>query len=211
LVPLVVSLVFLALVAAYPFLEAWVTGDKREHHVLDRPRNAPTRTAIGAAGVTFYGVLWAAASTDLIATFFQMSLNQVLTAMQIMLILGPIFAYVVTKRTCLSLQRKDREIVLHGRETGRIVRLPHGEYIEVHEPLDKYEMYKLVDFKDYRPTIVRPNEKGKITIGSRVRSALSRIYFEDRISPVTQTELDEAQAHSHAPAIAQDKSQQLTK
>jgi ubiquinol-cytochrome c reductase cytochrome b subunit len=212
LVPLVVSLVFLALVAIYPFVEAWVTGDKREHHVLDRPRNAPTRTGIGAAGVTFYGVLWAAASTDLIATFFQMSLNQVLTFMQVLLIVGPIVAYLVTKRTCLSLQRKDREIVLHGRETGRIVRLPHGEYIEVHEPLDKFEMYKLVDFKDYRPTAVVPNKKGKITLGSRLRAAISRIYFEDRISPVTQTELNEAQAHDHSPAVASNEQQeQLTK
>jgi len=57
LLPLVISLVFLAAVAIYPFIENWVTGDKREHHVLDRPRNAPTRTAIGAAGVTFYAVL----------------------------------------------------------------------------------------------------------------------------------------------------------
>jgi ubiquinol-cytochrome c reductase cytochrome b subunit len=211
LIPLVGSLVFLALVAVYPFIEAWVTADKREHHVLDRPRNAPTRTAIGAAGVTFYGVLWAAASTDLIATFFQLSLNQVLVSMQVILLVGPIFAYIVTKRTCLSLQRKDREIVLHGRETGRIVRLPHGEYIEVHEPLDKYEMYKLVDFKDYRPTIVRPNEKGKITVGTRIRSALSRIYFEDRISPVSQTELDQAQAHDHSPAIEGTKQDQLSK
>jgi ubiquinol-cytochrome c reductase cytochrome b subunit len=211
LIPLVGSLVFLGLVAVYPFIEAWVTADKREHHVLDRPRNAPTRTAIGAAGVTFYGVLWAAASTDLIATFFQMSLNQVLVSMQIMLIVGPTFAYIVTKRTCLSLQRKDREIVLHGRETGRIVRLPHGEYIEVHEPLDKYEMYKLVDFKDYKPTIVRPNEKGKITVGTRIRSALSRIYFEDRISPVSKTELEKAQAHDHSPAIEATKQDQLSK
>jgi ubiquinol-cytochrome c reductase cytochrome b subunit len=157
-------------------------------------------------------VLWAAASTDLIATFFQMSLNQVLVSMQIMLIVGPIFAYIVTKRTCLSLQRKDREIVLHGRETGRIVRLPHGEYIEVHEPLDKYEMYKLVDFKDYKPTIVRPNEKGKITVGTRIRSALSRIYFEDRITPVSQTELNQAQAHDHAPAVtASETQEQLSK
>jgi ubiquinol-cytochrome c reductase cytochrome b subunit len=140
-----------------------------------------------------------------------MSLNQVLVSMQIMLIAGPIFAYIVTKRTCLSLQRKDREIVLHGRETGRIVRLPHGEYIEVHEPLDKYEMYKLVDFKDYRPTIVRPNEKGKITVGSRIRSALSRIYFEDRISPVSKTELSEAQSHDHSPAITSSEQDQLTR
>jgi ubiquinol-cytochrome c reductase cytochrome b subunit len=212
LIPLVGSLVFLGLVAIYPFVEAWVTGDKREHHVLDRPRNAPVRTAIGAAGVTFYGVLWAAASTDLIAVFFQMSLNHVLTVMQIMLIAGPFAAYIITKRTCLALQRKDREIVLHGRETGRIVRLPHGEYIEVHEPLDKFEMYKLVDFKDYRPTVVRPNKYGKITVGTRLRAALSRVYFEDRIAPVTQTELNEAQSHDHSPAVPAPAAQdQLTK
>ena len=28
-----------------PFIEAWITGDKRDHHLLQRPRNAPTRTA----------------------------------------------------------------------------------------------------------------------------------------------------------------------
>jgi len=197
LLPLVISLVFLAAVAIYPFVENWVTGDKREHHVLDRPRNAPTRTAIGAAGVTFYAVLWAGASTDLIATNFRMSLNQVLVSMQISLIILPFVAFYVTKRVCLSLQRKDREIAIHGRESGRIVRLPHGEYIEVHEPLDPHDLYKLVDFKDYKPTLARPNAQGKITVGSRVRASLSKFYFEDRISPATQTEIDEAAHHNH--------------
>jgi ubiquinol-cytochrome c reductase cytochrome b subunit len=200
LLPMIVGVGLLAVVAIYPFIEYWVTGDKREHHVLDRPRNAPTRTAIGAAGVTFYAVLWAGASTDLIATNFKMSLNQVLTAMQISLIILPIVAFWVTKRACLSLQRKDREIVLHGRESGRIVRLPHGEYIEVHEPLDEFEMWKLVDFKTYQPTLARPNDLGKITIRARVRSSLSRFFFEDRITPVTATELAAAN-HSHEPAV----------
>ena len=200
MVPLVVSLLFLGLVAAYPFIENWITQDKREHHVLDRPRNAPTRTAIGAAGVTFYGVLWAGASTDLIATNFQMSLNQVLTAMQILLIIGPVIAYWVTKRACLSLQRKDREMVLHGRETGRVVRLPHGEYIEVHEPVDKYELWKLVDFKEYEPILPRPDSSGKITVGNRLRSAFSKLYFEDRIAPVSKAEYELAHAE-HAPAV----------
>ena len=40
--------------AIYPFIEAWVTGDKSEHHILDRPRNAPTRTAFGVAAMTWY-------------------------------------------------------------------------------------------------------------------------------------------------------------
>ncbi|AOY56146.1 cytochrome b [Candidatus Rhodoluna planktonica] len=203
LAPILVLVVFLALVALYPFIEAWVTQDKREHHVLDRPRNAPTRTAIGAAGVTFYAVLWAGAGTDLIATNFKMSLNNVLTSLQILLIVGPIIAYIITKRTCLSLQRKDREIVLHGRETGRVVRLPHGEFIEVHEPLDEFEMWKLVDFKDYQPTLARPNAQGKITLGARLRSALSRFYFEDRITPVTATELAAAHHDHHDEVVAE--------
>ncbi len=197
LLPLVVSLVFLAIVAVYPFIENWVTGDKREHHVLDRPRNAPTRTAIGAAGVTFYAVLWAGASTDLIATNFKMSLNQVLVSMQIALIVLPFVAFFVTKRICLALQRKDREIAIHGRESGRIVRLPHGEYIEVHEALEPHDLYKLVDFKDYKPTLARPNAQGKITFSSRIRASLSKFYFEDRIAPATQTEIDEAAHHNH--------------
>lgn len=200
LLPMIVGVGFLVVVALYPFLEAWVTGDKREHHVLDRPRNAPTRTAIGAAGVTFYAALWAGASTDLIATNFLMSMNNVLTSIQIILIVGPIIAYIITKRVCLSLQRKDREIALHGRETGRIIRMPHGEYIEVHEPLEAFEQYKLVDFKDYQPTLARPNAQGKITVRARIRAGLSRFYFEDRIAPVTQGEIDAAH-HDHAPAV----------
>jgi ubiquinol-cytochrome c reductase cytochrome b subunit len=204
MVPLIVSLLFLALVAAYPFIENWVTKDKREHHVLDRPRNAPTRTAIGAAGVTFYAVLWAGASTDLIATNFQMSLNQVLVAMQIMLLIGPGIAYFVTKRACLALQNKDREVVLHGRETGRVVRLPHGEYIEVHETVDKYELWKLIDYKDYQPVLARPDSNGKISLGNRLRSAVSKIYFEDRIAPVSKAEYEIAHA-DHAPEAVTEK------
>ena len=204
MVPLIVSLLFLALVAAYPFIENWVTKDKREHHVLDRPRNAPTRTAIGAAGVTFYAVLWAGASTDLIATNFQMSLNQVLVAMQIMLLIGPGIAYFVTKRACIALQNKDREVVLHGRETGRVVRLPHGEYIEVHETVDKYELWKLIDYKDYQPVLARPDANGKISLGNRLRSAVSKIYFEDRIAPVSKAEYELAHA-DHAPEAVTEK------
>jgi ubiquinol-cytochrome c reductase cytochrome b subunit len=204
MVPLIVSLLFLALVAVYPFIENWVTKDKREHHVLDRPRNAPTRTAIGAAGVTFYAVLWAGASTDLIATNFQMSLNQVLVAMQIMLLIGPGIAYFVTKRACIALQNKDREVVLHGRETGRVVRLPHGEYIEVHETVDKYELWKLIDYKDYQPVLARPDANGKISLGNRLRSAVSKIYFEDRIAPVSKAEYELAHA-DHAPEAVTEK------
>jgi ubiquinol-cytochrome c reductase cytochrome b subunit len=160
--------------------------------------------------VTFYAVLWAGAATDLIATHFMVSLNHVLLTMQILLLVGPVLAFWVTKRIALALQRKDREIVLHGRESGRIVRLPHGEFLEVHEPLDKYEMYKLVDFKGYVPTLARPNADGKITVSARIRASLSKFYFQDRVAPVTQLELDEAN-HDHAAELQQAPAQKPMK
>jgi len=174
----------------YPFLEAWVTGDKREHHILDRPRNAPTRTAIGAAGIVVYAALWAAASSDIMATHFHVSLNAVIHVMQAVLILGPFVAFWVTKRICLALQKKDREIALHGYETGRIVRLPGGEYIEVHEQLDEYERWRLLDFEEYEPLMVRPDARGRISPVQRVRASVSTFFFEDRIAPVRRSELE---------------------
>jgi ubiquinol-cytochrome c reductase cytochrome b subunit len=195
IIPILVLVVFLVVVAMYPFFEAWITGDKREHHMTDRPRNAPTRTAIGAAGVTFYAALWAAASSDIIATHFKMSVEWVTHIIQFSLIIGPFIAYFITKRICVALQKKDREIALHGFESGRIVRLPGGEYIEVHRQLSDYDRWRLVSYDDYQPLMLRPDERGRITNGARLRARLSRWFFEDRIAPVTRGELEASQHH----------------
>jgi ubiquinol-cytochrome c reductase cytochrome b subunit len=195
LIPLAVIGVFIVAVALYPFLEAWITGDKREHHITERPRNAPTRTAIGAAGVTFYAVLWAAAGSDILATHFHLTIEAVTHSLQALLILGPIIAYLVTKRICLALQKKDREIALHGYESGRMVRLPGGQYVEVHQQLDDYERWRLVDYLDYKPLMVRPDSRGRISPLQRVRAVLSRWFFEDRISPATRGELESGEGH----------------
>ncbi|WP_138442733.1 cytochrome b [Sinomonas susongensis] len=185
----------------YPWLERWITKDNREHHVLDRPRNAPTRTAIGMAGFTFYCVMWAAASSDLIATHFHVSLNDVTYWLRALFFVGPIIAFTVTKRIALGLQRKDREIALHGRETGRIVRLPHGEFIEVHAPVDEYKRYRLVAFESPLPLPAQPNAKGVVDRRERRRAKLSKWFFEDRVAPVSPAELEAAHAHGHHEAI----------
>ncbi|MGK2854286.1 MAG: cytochrome bc1 complex cytochrome b subunit [Microbacteriaceae bacterium] len=191
LVVMIVAAIFLILVAAYPFIEAWITGDKREHHILDRPRDTATRTAIGSAGVTFYAVMWAAAGSDLIATHFQLDVFMLTYTLQALLILGPIIAFFLAKRICIGLQKKDREIVLHGYESGRIVRLPGGEFIEVHQPLDEYERWKLVGYhSDYKPVMLRPDAEGRITRRARTRAALSRWFFEDRIAPATSSDIE---------------------
>src|SRR5699024_8477230 len=43
LIPFAVYGLLLASLALYPFIEAWVTGDDREHHLNDLPYNAPGR------------------------------------------------------------------------------------------------------------------------------------------------------------------------
>ncbi len=200
IVPVVVMGLFIVTVAIYPFLEAWVTGDKREHHIAERPRNSATRTAIGVAGMIFYAVLWAAASSDLIATHFMLTMEGVIHSLQALLLLGPISGYFITKRICIALQKKDREIVLHGFESGRIVRLPGGEFVEVHQPVDEYDRWKLIDVEGYEPLVVRPNAKGRIPWTENVRSAVSRWFFEDRLMPLTQADIDAVDAHGvHAP------------
>ena len=140
---LIIPGIIFTLMAFYPFIEQWMTGDKREHHILDRPRNNPNRTAIGSMSLTFTLVALINGGNDLLATHFDLSINQIMWFSRIGLIALPPLAFVITKRICLSLQRADREKVLHGRETGRLVMLPHGEFIEVHEPLSPEKAYVL--------------------------------------------------------------------
>ncbi|MFF6979760.1 cytochrome bc complex cytochrome b subunit [Streptomyces sp. NPDC008343] len=143
LIPVVVFPLLLVLIGVYPFLEAWITGDKREHHLLDRPRNRPVRTGIGAAWISLYLILLAGGGNDIVATRLHLSINAVTWAVRIAALTVPVLVFIVTRRICLGLQLHDRERVLHGRETGVIRRLPHGEYVEVHQPLDRAALHTL--------------------------------------------------------------------
>ncbi|MGN9762333.1 cytochrome bc1 complex cytochrome b subunit [Streptomyces sp. SD31] len=143
LIPIVVFPLLLAFIGVYPFLEAWLTGDKHEHHLLDRPRNHPVRTAIGAAWISLYLLLLAGGGNDIIATRLHLSINVVTWTIRIAVFVVPAAVLVITRRICLGLQLRDEEWVLHGRETGMIKRLPRGEYVEVHEPLTQAQLHTL--------------------------------------------------------------------
>jgi ubiquinol-cytochrome c reductase cytochrome b subunit len=123
--------------AVWPFIEQWITGDRREHHVVDRPRNAPTRTAIGIGGVTFYGIMWLEGANDIIASQLNISLYLTTEIARYAIFIGPVVAYFITKRICLGLQRKDAHLLEHGVETGIIRQLPSGEYTELTRPVSE--------------------------------------------------------------------------
>ncbi|HYO39807.1 MAG TPA: cytochrome bc complex cytochrome b subunit [Nocardioidaceae bacterium] len=127
--------IIFTLMAAYPMIERKLTRDEASHHLLQRPRDVPVRTSLGMMALAFYIVLLISGGNDVIAEKFDISLNAMTWAGRIGLIIIPPLAYVLTYRICLGLQKHDREVLEHGLETGVIRRLPHGEFIEVHQPL----------------------------------------------------------------------------
>lgn len=128
---IVPSLMLLALLS-YPFVEARITGDTAEHHVLQRPRAAPTRTAFLVAMIVLYGLLWAAGGNDVLALVFSLDVNQITYAVRALVIVGPPIAFVITRWWCLSLQHEDSEVEAHGFATGVILRSRAGGYSERH-------------------------------------------------------------------------------
>ncbi|HUP69946.1 MAG TPA: ubiquinol-cytochrome c reductase cytochrome b subunit [Acidimicrobiales bacterium] len=95
------------LVYLWPFLEARVTGDREAHHLLDRPRDRPLRTALGAATIAFYGVLFLAGGGDVLSTTFGISVNVVFAMFRVLLFVLPAVAAWVTWRLCHELQLRD--------------------------------------------------------------------------------------------------------
>ncbi len=198
---LLLPLVYVVL-GSYPFVERWVTGDTREHHLLERPRNAPTRTGIGMAGITAYSVLLFASGNDIMAIKLNMSINDLTWFFRIGFFVLPPIAFWVTKRICLSLQRRDRDTVLHGRETGTIVRTPDGRYFERHETSPELtpEQWILVQHEPKAPIEIEPSvdDNGverKAHRKDRRRARWSRFYFADAVNPVTPAEFAAAQHH----------------
>ncbi len=204
---LVAMAIFITFVA-WPFLEAWVSGDKREHHLLQRPRNAPTRTAFLAAMMTLYGLLWAAGGNDILATQLHLSLNSITYFMRVAVFVLPVIAFIVTRRWCISLQRHDNEMILHGYETGIIMRSAEGGYSEKHLPLSEDKVYALTARS--RDEVYAPDAetdangvKAPGTRAQRLRARLSRAMYADNVQKPTREELEEAHHHSDHEAELQ--------
>jgi ubiquinol-cytochrome c reductase cytochrome b subunit len=90
-----------------------------------------------------------------------------------LLVLPPL-AYAITYRLCLGLQRSDRLVLEHGVETGIIKRLPHGEFIEVHQPLAGVDDHGHPIALEYQGTSV-PKKMNKLgSAGAPVVGSLLR-------------------------------------
>ncbi len=202
LVPaLVIPGIMFTSMGLYPWIEAWVSGDKREHNLLDRPRNAATRTSLGAMALSFYMMLWFSGDNDIIATAFHLSINQITLALRVLIFVVPPVVFIITKRICLGLQRKDRETLLHGYESGQVLRLPHGEFIEIHKPVSLEEKAVLMGKADIAPLpaplaidangVANPKAKA-----GAIRTRMSAWFYADNVAAPTALELAEAEEHA---------------
>ena len=198
---LIIPGIMFTLLALYPWIEAKATGDKSEHHLLDRPRNAPTRTGLGAMGLSFYILIWISGGNDIIAQAFSWSINSITWTIRVLLIVLPPGVFIITRRICLGLQRRDRDKLIHGRETGIIKRMPSGEYLEVHAPISEASRAKLISAREshYAPLEAGPShdENGvKAPKKGRLGVKLSNFYFANRVVPPTDEEIAEGQHHA---------------
>lgn len=187
LLPAVVlpGLVFFVLYL-YPYFEKWVTGDLMEHHLCDRPRDRPTRTGLGVAAIVFYAVLLVAGGNDVVAAVFEVSVEVLTWIFRIAVIVGPILAFLLTKRFCLALQAHDRQLLEEGEETGQVSQNVYGGIGESHRPLDTEQRYRRL-VRDVPEPLEHPGERAPRR--QRLRAALSAWYYRDRVDmPATAEE-----------------------
>ena len=95
----------------WPFLEARVTGDHAPHHLLDRPRDRPLRTAMGMATLAFYTVLTIAGGSDVLSTTFGFSVNVMFWTFRALLFVVPLAVGLLTHRLCNELLARERAAV----------------------------------------------------------------------------------------------------
>ncbi|RKT82475.1 ubiquinol-cytochrome c reductase cytochrome b subunit [Saccharopolyspora antimicrobica] len=189
---------------AYPMLERKLTKDNAHHNLLQRPRDVPVRTSLGVMALTFVGVLFISGANDIVAFQFNISLNLMTWFGRIGLLVLPPIAYYITYRICLGLQHSDREVLEHGVETGIIKRLPHGEFIEVHQPLGPVDDHGHPEPLPYQGAPV-PKKMNKLgAAGSPVEGSLLRP------DPVDETTALERARHESAASDLAAEERELT-
>ena len=90
-------LIVLVVLAAFPWAERRLTGDRAYHNVLDRPRDAPGRTAFGLAG-----------SADRVLVFLGLSYVSQIWVYRVAVWVIPLVVFLVVRRICRELQAAER-------------------------------------------------------------------------------------------------------
>ena len=98
-------LAVLAVLALWPWIERRLTGDREAHNLLDRPRDAPLRTAFGLAFLTWVALVFFAGSSDRLFVFLGLGYTTQIWFWRFAIWVIPGLVFVVARRTCRALRR----------------------------------------------------------------------------------------------------------
>jgi quinol---cytochrome-c reductase cytochrome b subunit len=101
-------LVVFGILFAWPWLERRVTGDRAAHNVLDRPRDVPWRTAIGAALLTWVFLVFVFGAADRVYASFGISYDALLWVFRVLVWVVPVVVLLLTRSVCLGLRERER-------------------------------------------------------------------------------------------------------
>ncbi|MBA3431838.1 MAG: ubiquinol-cytochrome c reductase cytochrome b subunit [Actinobacteria bacterium] len=119
--------------ALWPFIEARITGDKREHQLLNHPRENPFRTAVGVAALAFFVILTLEGGGDVLSVTFDIPVEAITNFFRVGILVGPAMAGMITYWICRNLN--DTEMHPFRRQRGvRLRRTPAGGFEEAPEP-----------------------------------------------------------------------------
>ncbi len=111
----------------WPFLERAITGDRKPHQLLDRPRDVPWRTATGVAIFMLALDLTLAGSGDVQARYLHVPVNVINVVYRFGFVCAPIVGYIITYALASELRRSGG---VHEAERVRLRRNARGGFDE---------------------------------------------------------------------------------
>jgi ubiquinol-cytochrome c reductase cytochrome b subunit len=123
-------LVVFAFLYLWPSLERRFTGDRAFHHLLDRPRDAPWRTAVGLGFFTWVAMIFFAGSSDRVFVQLHIPYESQVRVYEGALFVVPLIVFWLTKRVCEELRRTEVH-PLRGTTATRVRRTPLGGFAPV--------------------------------------------------------------------------------
>jgi quinol---cytochrome-c reductase cytochrome b subunit len=93
------------ILTVWPWIERRFTKDRAEHHLLDRPRDAPIRTGIGTAGLMVFFIMFLEGGNDIFGVLLNVSVETITRILQWGIVIAPVLTFLVTVWICRALKR----------------------------------------------------------------------------------------------------------
>ncbi len=121
----------------WPFIERrWITRDHGRHELLDRPRDNPTRTAVGAAVLAWVSIIFVVGSFDRLYLRLDVPYEGQVWFWRFAVIVVPVAIFFITRAVCRELKAGGTH-PLRGWSGGVVARTASGGYAVQGEPAAK--------------------------------------------------------------------------